>query len=186
MENQSHQHIHDGKAAFGVFLTKSEANAAKDELKKNGFSKDDIAVMYPPHRGPRDFLQLQKNLIGTGALVGAIIGGALFLLLWSMPTFQTSPFFADRIFVAVLGFIFCVAFGAASGTLVGIGTPKTAGHRYGDYVDAGGILMSVHINEAEEASKAQKVLERSGAQDISLLDESKGWESVYAKFAPSH
>ncbi len=165
------------QAAFGVFRRRSEVRRAKAELQAKGFSRSDIAILFRS-RGVPDFRQKQKEVIEAGAIIGAIIGGLVFMvigIITEMKLFSSHPM------LVLGGFIGCVILGAASGALVGIGTPKSAARRYGDYVDSGGILMSVHVDDADEARKAQEILDKIGAQEITLLKEDQGWKTVYDK-----
>ncbi|MDZ4663074.1 MAG: hypothetical protein SGJ18_15790 [Pseudomonadota bacterium] len=183
------KNLEESKAAFGVFRTESEVSLAKDELHARGFTESNIAILYPPHRGPQDFPQRQRSLILTGALVGAAIGGPLLMVVSMLVSMGAIPVmalqnlavFPNQMLLVLGGLISGVVLGAASGALVGIGTPESAGKRYGDYVDSGGILMSVHVSSADEARQAKNVLDSSGAQDVTLLGENQGWETVYSK-----
>lgn len=181
----NHQHTTDGsKAAFGIFRRRSEVSAAKAALSANGFSRSDISVLYPSHPGAKDFPSRQKSTVRTGAMMGAAIGGLIFFLIGVAVSLRNpiiSESLLGQMLFVIAGFIGGAIFGAAAGALVGIGTPQRAELRYGDYVDAGGILMSVHVDNAEQADKAQKTLEQTGAQDINLISEGQGWETVYGK-----
>ena len=180
------------KAAFGIFRRKSEVRTARLVLNSLGFTNSDIAIMYPPHPGPQDFSQHQGNEIKHGAMFGAIIGGVLLfaaavVLSARMSAIELSssspntPQFYHLIVLGFLGLISGVILGAACGALAGIGIPVRAGLRYGDYVDAGGILMSVHVEDANKAQAAQEILERSGAEDVNLIEEKEGWDLVFTK-----
>lgn len=181
----------ESKAAFGVFRGRNEVSAAQSALVTNGFSRADISVMYPPRRERKDFLQLQKNSIRSGAFIGAAIGALVFLVVFIPMGMQTTYFnvaansmmVSEQVLLVIGGLLGSVIFGAASGALVGIGTPQVASKRYGDYVDLGGILMSVHVNNSLEADRAKQVLEQNGAQDITLLKEGQSWETVYTSLS---
>lgn len=65
--------------------------------------------------------------------------------------------------------------GAAAGTLVGVGTPDPAAKRYGQYLQSGGILISVHSESPQQIQQAKKILSAIGGQDIQLLNETNTW-----------
>ena len=185
MENK---HMLDGsQAAFGIFRKKSEVSAAKVALSEKGFSSGDISILYPSHPGAKDFSSRQKSTVRTGAIIGAAIGGVLFLIIGFLVSMRAIPLLDLQDAASVPGSFFFMfsglvggaIFGGAAGALIGIGTPQRAELRYGDYVDAGGILMSVHADSPEKASEAQRTLEKSGAQDINLITEGSGWETIY-------
>lgn len=182
----------ESKAAFGIFRNKSEVRSARLILNSLGFPNSDIAILYPPHPGAQDFPQRQRNEIKHGAMIGAVVGGVLLfaaavILSARMSAIDLStastnnPRFYQLIVLGLLGMVSGAVLGAASGALVGIGIPARAGLRYGDYVDAGGILMSVHVENGDKAIAAQEVLERAGAQDVNLIKEKEGWDLVFTK-----
>lgn len=182
--------FNDHKAAFGIFHRREEITTARAALRAAGFRKRAISVLYPPHGGSQDFPQAQRTSVRTGAVMGAGIG-SLVLAIVGMIVGMRLPlasmrFSGDLFNIGLLVFAFLVAgaiIGAGAGALVGIGTPERSADRYGDYVDSGGILMSVRVENAAEATQAKTTLEQSGASDISLLREDVGWEHVYNKVA---
>lgn len=182
--------IHEkSKAAFGIFRSKKAVKVAKSELNAHGFSTSAITILYPPYPGAQDFQQSQKSFLGKGTLIGAAAGGLIAIAIGILMTWNRIPMeeigatagFPDKGFLIIMGLLSGIAFGAACGALVVIGIPERAGQRYGGYVGAGGILMSVRVDSADQENDAQDVLERSGAQDINFLKEGHGWESVYSK-----
>jgi hypothetical protein len=180
----------DHKAAFGIFRKRAEITSAKSALQAMGFSRKRISVLYPPHGGNQDFPEAQRTSVRTGAIMGGGIGAFVLAIVGMIVGVQlpleSIRFSGDigNISLMVLAFLVAGAvLGAGAGALVGIGTPQTSGNRYGDYVDHGGILMSVRVENAKEAQDAREALERNGAQDISLLREDTGWERVYTKVA---
>jgi len=185
----TNQRFEDRKATFGIFRRRAEVTAAESALKANGFVDSDIAVLYPPHRGPQDFPQRQRSSVGMGAMIGAGVGGLVFLVIGilvnmravPLPTLQEQAMLPDQLMVVLALTLGGMILGAGAGALVGIGTPQKASDRYSDYVDSGGILMSVHVDDTTEAHKAKEVLETTGAQDINLLKEGADWKAVYAK-----
>lgn len=177
------------KAAFGVFRRRVELQTAKTKLMESGFDSSVISVLHPSHPGAKDFPSRQKSNIKNGAIIGAALGGLVFFVLGVMLSLRTAPitafdlpdFLNSPLALIATGVLGGLLFGAAAGALVGIGTPQRAELRYGDYVDAGGMLLSVHVKDADEALKAQTILESAGAEDINLLEESHAWESIYSK-----
>ena len=61
--------------------------------------------------------------------------------------------------------------GGITGTLVGLGIPEHQAKRYEVRVKEGGILLSVHSDNAHWTKRAKEILERTGAQDISSTGE---------------
>lgn len=187
MENQ--KVFEEGKAVFGVFRRIAEATEARESLRSNGYSHADISIVYPPRHPPRDFLQHQHRLIGVGALVGAAIGGVVFLVIGILISMRTIPVPAlqqgsvipDQMLMIGVILVGGIVFGAASGALVGIGTPQSVTKRYAEYVDSGGILMSVRVRSEDDATQAKFIFKKTGAQEIALLREDEGWSIIHKK-----
>jgi predicted nicotinamide N-methyase len=57
------------------------------------------------------------------------------------------------------------------GSLVGMGIPEYEAKRFEGRVKAGGILLSVHCDSSEWIVRAKKVLEETGAEDVSSASE---------------
>jgi hypothetical protein len=63
--------------------------------------------------------------------------------------------------------------GGLTGALVGMGIPEYEAKRYEGRVKSGGILLSVHSDNSEWTGRAKKILESTGAQDVSSTGEAK-------------
>jgi hypothetical protein len=61
--------------------------------------------------------------------------------------------------------------GGLAGTLIGAGIPEYEAKRYEGRIRKGGILLSVHCDNSEWASKAKDILENTGADDVSSTSE---------------
>jgi hypothetical protein len=59
------------------------------------------------------------------------------------------------------------AVGGLAGGLVGLGIPEFEAKRYEGRVTKGGILLSVHCDDSKWATLAKRILEQTGAQDVS-------------------
>lgn len=173
------------KATFAIYKNRNEIRTAIKSLLKLGFQDRDLAVLQPVQNGPRDFPQVQKNQIlnGTlfGAVLGAFIGGCFYLFVG--PGLDSHAVGVDASVMgealkALLAIFLGGVAGAMFGTLVGIGTPKPVGQRYGQYMHAGGILLSVETENAEQASKAENILTATGGQDVHVADENSTWNSA--------
>lgn len=174
------------KATFGIYRSKEEVNAAVSLLSALGFGESRASVFFPDHGGAQDFPQVQKSEIAKFARVGAMIGAVFFMGFMMLALSGVIPFAptdqipaeGGRVFLIVGAAMLGAIIGAACGTLVGIGTPDRAGHRYGQYVHAGGILLSVHSDTPEEEKRVHEILEKSGAQDITSVEEELAWKDV--------
>lgn len=169
------------KAVFAIYDNKSELESGVDRLKMNGFRLSDISILLPQESGVQELKHTKSSKAPEGAAAGAgtgaILGGVLGLLagvgLLAIP--GVGPFIgAGPIMASLAGIGVGSAVGVVSGALVGLGIPEYEAKRYEGFVKEGGILMSVHVDDAEWADKAKKILENSGAKDISVTTELKG------------
>lgn len=174
------------KATFGIYRNRAELDAGVSLLSGLGFGDAGASVLYPQDEtGAQDFPQVQKNELVSFAKIGSGLGAGLFLVFIMLALSGVIPFAPmarvpaeGRVFAVIAAMLLGAVVGAACGTLVGIGTPERAGRRYGQYVHAGGILLSVHTDNIADQKKVEEILEKSGAQDITSVDEAQAWRDV--------
>jgi Alternative complex III, ActD subunit len=168
-------------AVFGVYPTHERADAAVDTLRAKGFRNTDISVLFPQNVGSKAFGHEKGSKSAEGAVVGggtgAVVGGALGWLagigMLAIP--GVGPFVAAGPIVATLaGMGAGGAVGGTTGALIGLGIPEYQAKRYEGQMRKGGILLSVHADDQEWVSKGKRVLEETGAEDISSTGETKG------------
>lgn len=177
--------MRNAKATFGIYKSREQVDAAVSLLSGLGFGDAPASVLFPDREGAQDFPHVQKSELIKFARIGSVLGAVLFLIfgvlaasgIVSFPPIADAPATA-RTFMAVMSVFLGAIVGAACGTLVGIGTPDRAGRRYAQYVNAGGILLSVHSDTIEDQKKIEEVLEKSGAEDITSVDERTAWQDV--------
>lgn len=165
-------------AAFGIFASRSSAEAAVDMLTKAGFSNQDVSVLMADKKGSHEFAA-EKNTkapegAATGAGVGGGVGGTLGLLagIGALAIPGVGPLIAaGPIMAALAGLGIGGAVGGLVGGLVGMGIPEYEAKRYEGRVKDGGILLSVHCNSSEEVSRAKDTLKAAGAEDIASAGE---------------
>jgi hypothetical protein len=64
------------------------------------------------------------------------------------------------------------AVGGFTGALVGMGMPEYEARRYEGRIREGGILMSIHCDNSSWVARAKKMMEITGAQNVSSTPES--------------
>src|SRR5437016_12126343 len=168
-------------AVFGIYPNRLSVEGAVDALRATGFRSTDISVLFPQNVGTKD-LGTQKSTkapegAAAGAGSGALIGGTLGWLagIGALAIPGVGPFIAAGPIVAALAGIGAGGtIGGIAGALIGIGIPEYEAKRYEGRVRKGGILLSVHADDASWTQKAKQVLENTGAQDISSTHEAKG------------
>jgi hypothetical protein len=160
---------------FAIFRNRDEVKVAVHSFLKLGFNKSALWVFQSKLNHSKDFFQFPKyqvkTCLGIGAIVGAIIVGTI-------ATVSIGELSGGLWTMMAVGIPFGALFGAAAGTLVGIGIPDPAAKRYGQYLRSGGILLSVHSNSPKQVRQANEILSATGGQDIQLMNELKTWNKA--------
>ena len=169
-------------AVFGIYATRNDVETAVDSLKAADFRNSDISVLFPSNlSGTRDFATTKNTKAPEGAITGAgtgaIIGGTLGWLvgIGMLVIPGIGPFLAaGPIMVALAGVGVGGTVGSVTGALIGMGIPEFEAKRYEGRLKEGGILLSVHSDSSEWATRAKKILTDTGAHDITTAKESTG------------
>jgi hypothetical protein len=168
-------------AVFGIYATRAAVERAVDDLKADGFRNTDISVLFPENVGTKD-LAVDKGTkapegAATGAGSGVVIGGTLGWLagIGTLAIPGLGPFIAaGPIMAALAGAGVGGAVGGLTGGLIGAGIPEYEAKRYEGLVRKGKILLSVHSDNSDWTKRAKRILEGTGAEDISSTGETKG------------
>lgn len=167
-------------AVFGIFPTRGQAEEAVDRLLAGGFRNEDISVLLQDNVGTKDFAHEKhtKAPEGTaaGVVTGGVIGGTLGALLGIGilavpglgPLIAAGPVIATLTGIGSGGVV-----GGFIGALVGMGIPEYEAKRYEGRIKAGGVLLSVHCDDADWVAKAKDILRSSGAEDIAHAGEAR-------------
>ena len=168
-------------AVFGIYPSYAAMEGAVTALRNAGFRNTDISVMYPENSGTKDFAHVKATKAPEGATAGggtgAVLGGAAGWLagIGALAIPGVGPFIAAGPIVAALaGAGVGGAVGGLTGGLVGLGIPEYEAKRYEGRVYKGEILLSVHSDNSEWTSRAKRILEQTGADDISSTGETRG------------
>ncbi|TAK60588.1 hypothetical protein [Methylobacter sp.] len=167
------------KAIYCIAQNVEQAEHIVDQLKKAGFSNNDISVLFPDKSTSKDFAHEKHTKAPEGATIGGTTGlGVGAVLGWlagigSLAIPGVGPFIAaGPIMGALSGAAVGAAAGSLTGALVGLGIPEYEAKRYEGKIRGGNVLISVHTESSEELSKAEDILERAHAEDISSTIES--------------
>jgi hypothetical protein len=168
-------------AVFGIYATRAAVERAVDDLKADGFRNTDISVLFPENVGTKD-LAVDKGTkapegAATGAGSGVVIGGTLGWLagIGTLAIPGLGPFIAaGPIMAALAGAGVGGAVGGLTGGLIGAGIPEYEAKRYEGLVRKGKILLSVHSDNSDWTKRAKRILEGTGAEDVSSTGETKG------------
>jgi hypothetical protein len=177
---------------FGIATSYSQADVIIEALKGAGFPNNDISVLFSDQEGTRDFAH-EKNTKApegaiTGASTGGVVGGVLGWLvgIGSLAIPGVGPFVAaGPIMAALSGAAVGSAVAGLTGALVGMGIPEYEAKRYEGKLRDGNILISVHSNTRKETDRAEDILKRANAQDVSSTSESR-LQDTPSKAVPPH
>ncbi len=167
------------KSVLGIYATRIATENAISAFRDEGFMRTDISLLLPENLGPEELVTEKETKAPEGASVGAgsgaVIGGALGWLvgIGALAIPGLGPFIAAGPIMATLaGIGVGGAVGGFSGALVGLGFPEYEAKRYEGRLQKGGILLSVHCDSSEAIDTAKRILDRTGAEDISVVTES--------------
>jgi hypothetical protein len=163
------------KSVYAIAISEGQANQIVDSLTRSGFSTNDISVLFPDKGTTHEFSH-EKNTKApegavTGAASGGILGGTLGLLagIGALAIPGVGPLIAAGPLLAALsGAAAGAAAGGIAGALIGMGIPEIEAKRYENRIAEGNILISVHATTGDEVKSAKEILERAGAEDISV------------------
>lgn len=141
---------------LGYYDTELEAVIAIEQLKREGYSSDDISVI-SKNRENVDHITEETDTkavegAATGAAAGGMLGGLGGLLagLGALAIPGIGPVIAAGPIIAGLtGAAAGAGVGGLAGALIGMGIPEDEAHRYNDYVNEGKILVLVERDSTE-------------------------------------
>ena len=165
-------------SVYALATSDTQANTIVQSFKNAGFRYDDISVLFPDKASTRDFAHEKNTKAPEGAVAGGatggVVGGALGWMagigLLAIP--GVGPFIAaGPILAALSGAAVGAAVGGLTGSLIGMGMPEYEAKRYEGKIREGRILISVHADNGEWASRAKKLFKDAGAEDIGASSE---------------
>ncbi|AMQ07914.1 MULTISPECIES: general stress protein [Sporosarcina] len=132
----------------GYYDTETEAIAAIEDLKRQGYVSDDISVM-SKHTANADVIAEETGTYAadgaaTGAATGGILGGLGGVLagIGALAIPGIGPIIAAGPIVAgITGAAAGAGVGGLAGALIGMGIPEEEANRYNDYFNEGKILV---------------------------------------------
>jgi hypothetical protein len=149
-----------------------------NDLRQAGFSTEEVSVLLPDRSGTRDFALEHGTKAPEGAATGAGAGGAIGATFgWlagigALAIPGIGPFLAaGPILAALSGAAVGAAVGGVAGGLIGMGVPEFEAKQYEGHLKDGNVLISVHVDDAEQIKRAKEIFERHQAQGISVTRE---------------
>lgn len=164
---------------LGIFKRRTNLESCVDQLKDEGFRNEDVSALFQSGESSKEFAHEAGTKMpegaSTGAASGAVLGGVLGWLagIGTLAIPGVGPLIAaGPIMAALAGAGIGGTVGGLTGALIGFGFPEYEAKRYEGAVKKGGILLSVHCDDLEWATKAKDNLEACGAEDVSSTQES--------------
>lgn len=169
------------KAVFCITKNLRQAEHIIQQLQAAGFPDDSISVLYGDIKQKRTGgLGHEKHTKAPeGAAVGAIGGGllcgtiGLLAGVGALAIPGIGPFIAaGPIMAALAGTAVGGSIGLIAGALVGLGIPEYEAVHYAEKLkDENNILISVHLSNTDDLSKASEIFEDNRAEDIAYSRE---------------
>ncbi len=159
---------------YCIVARESQARAIVDQLRSEGFSAEDISVLFPDRRTTSTFGYEKSSKApegatagaGTGAVLGAVGGWLAGVGALAIPG-MGSLIAAGPIMAALSGAAVGGAVGGLTGALIGIGIPEYEAKLYEDRIKSGSILISVRTDDREDTDYVKGIFEAAEAQNIS-------------------
>jgi hypothetical protein len=167
-------------SVFGIYPDRPSVEEAVEALRAAGFRGTDISVLFQDNQGSKDFAHEKNTKAPEGATAGGIVGGISGSVLgWltgigALAIPGLGPLVAAGPIVAAVAGVGAVgAVGGILGALVGLGVPEYEAKRFEGRIKQGGVLMSVHCDDADWVRRAKDLMRRSGAEGIDSTAESR-------------
>jgi hypothetical protein len=162
------------ETVVGVFDERGAAMRAVDELRRAGFTEDQIGVVARAEdttlkSGPVDKLRPEGSRWEDGAAAGVAAGAGIGAL-WALGIVAgVLPAIGPVIAGGVLASVLASAAGAATvggvvGGLIGLGIPEAEARYYEQEFHIGRTIVTVRT--AERTGEAREILRRHGAWDM--------------------
>lgn len=165
-------------SVYGIYKSRTGMNEALHQIRMAGFRPEDISVLLPETLGTKDMgienATKSPEGVAVGGTAGAVAGGVLGWVvgIGALAIPGLGPLIAAGPLMAILaGMGAGATLGGVAGGLVGIGIPEYEAQRYEGRVRNGGILVSIHCDNSEWATRAATIFETAGAEDISKSGE---------------
>jgi Heat induced stress protein YflT len=169
MKGSMHMAMVQSSVVVGVFQDIDQARRAIDDLRRNGFTEDEVGFLTrattTAEQGDEagDTVASAAGGAVQGGVIGGVLGAAASLLIPGI-----GPAIAGGILAATLG---GAAIGAAAGgvigVLTGIGVPEEEANFYQQELGAGHPIIMVKVTSPDSQADALEILRRNGAYDAS-------------------
>lgn len=177
-------------AVYCIAKSETQAEGIVNSLRSAGISDSNISVLFPDHKGSKEFAHEHNTKapegIATGATGGGVAGGLVGLLagIGALAIPGVGPLIAaGPIMAALSGVALGATVGGVAGGLIGMGIPEFEAKRYESMIKGGNVLMAVHSETSEDTERIKDIFKAAKAEDISTTRE-KAETAVDAEHVP--
>lgn len=168
-------------AVFGIYATRAAVEEAEEQFRRAGFRTVDVSVLYPGNQGTQDFGHEKHTkapegfTVGViaGAVIGAVVGYLIGTGVIANPDLSSMAA-AGPVVSALAAGMALATLGGIIGALVGMSMPEYEAKRYAGRIRKGGVLASVHCDDALWVKRAKEIMEQTGAHDVSTAAQKRG------------
>jgi len=175
-------------AVYCIAKTQLQAEGILSSLRAAGINDKDVSVLFPDHKGSKEFAHEHNTKasegIATGATGGGVAGGLVGLLagIGALAIPGVGPLIAaGPIMAALSGAAVGATVGGVAGGLIGMGIPEFEAKRYESMVNGGNILMAVHSETDEDTERIKDIFKAGKAEDISTTSEQADGSDSYVR-----
>ena len=165
------------KAVFCIADNRTKAIQILESLRSVGFREAECSVVMAGEGGHGDIVVEASTKAPEGATVGGgsglLLGGALGWMagIGALAIPGLGPFIAAGPIMAALGgAAIGTAAGGIAGGLIGLGFSEYEAKEYESHLSEGRALISVRVASSEETDRAKKIMNDTGAKNISVKD----------------
>jgi len=178
----------------GLFQTQENANLAYEALQNAGFPEAEINMfIHQPRKKTARATDVKVQSIAKNAFVGGLIGGVLggivgFLVgtgIAPMPGLEPGTVDLNSFFLwsaltsgVIVGGLIGILLGAASRLLMSREKAEVMTRQ----IEKRGVLVTVSVNDSQSETRARRVMEENGAQEVGQPSEK--WD-LDAWFSPN-
>lgn len=162
----------------GLFKTQESANVAYEALQRAGFSSQEInQFVHKPRQRTARATDVKVQHIAKNAFLGGLIGGAIGGFLGSLvgsgiiPLPSLEPAAADiNSFFLITSVVSGLVGGGLTGIILGVASKLLRSREKAEVmtrqIEKRGVLVTVSVNDSQSETKAKRVMEENGAEEV--------------------
>ena len=152
---------------YALFDSPHAVEVALKDLNQAGVTLDDISILMTEDTRDGDFAPLALTKTTEGAATGSVMGGFVGIVLGGLAALGSTMTGGIGLLVMgpALGF---AAAGGLIGGLIGHGIPEAEAKHLHDQVEAGKVLVAVHVDQAHDADVIRGLLTEDEGEAVEM------------------